>query len=262
MRNKKFKYKKRLEAPRKISKREIKPVIKKRFRFLKIALRAAIILFAAAEVFFYSQNFIVPKFYSKRVDEGISFYGANEKYLRKDNLNLGYVKFVPKDTEHIKVGVSDAFTGEQKQQFAHVYDYLNKTFNVINPKYKFEMMVASDSSNCDIFIDKMDIEENTTAAQTQNKYSFFDSHRINKNVIYFNSEGNYSNAELRVYLAHEMMHALTGASDVGFNKDLPVSVFEYHSANAMARNLTHYDYLPDDESNVKMRDEYITYLPS
>lgn len=263
MDNKKYQHKTRLEAREMLAWRNVKPVVKKRDKILKNIGRTVLALIVASELTFFGHNIVVPKINAKKVNESLSYYGGNERYLRKDAFDFGYVKFIPKDTQHIKVGVSDSFTEEQKKQFSYFYNYLNSVFEVINPKYKFELQNVQGLSDCDIYIDFASFsgDERFVAAQTNNNYSYFDTHRINKNTIYFNNDIELTNAQLRVFLAHEMLHALTGASDVKYDSSLPVSVFEYASANAMVQDLNFYQYLDDTEKNLKIYNEFITYMP-
>lgn len=250
-------------------KRERKPILKnkvKRYKkpknlFVKIL---AVLFFGMAVL--YAKNIVPPMIQSNQINIALNYYGANSNYLGKSFMSVGYRKFCPKDTKHIKVGYSSNITDEQLQQFNYYYDYLNSVFEIINPNYHFETGKSDKLNDCDIYVEftpfsKMGKIGDKIVAFVDYKEAILDYNKIKKDIIYFDSEKDFSKAELRFYMAHEMLHALTGNEDIGLGTDLPMTVFGYKSLNEIIYNVENYRNYKSYEENKEIQDEFITYMP-
>ncbi len=245
----------------KMNNKKLKPVGQKIINALRVLL-ACYFIFVGGVV---AYNVVTPKLDTPRIEYSLKYYGGNSDYLGKDMFDYGYRKFSPLDTKNIKVGLSNNVTDSQKQQFEYFYNYLNKVFNVVNPNYHFNLCDVSDPSKCDVFIDFKSFKGNdacpkNAAAVTYNQDYLLDLHKINKSTIYFNSDMDLSDVQLRFFLAHEMMHTLTGSKDVGMGTNLPATLFGYDCSNRVVDYIsTYHEY--DAEFNQKVKDEFISYMP-
>ena len=253
-------------------KRKYKPILKNKYKYKRLhpvrtVTKVLIAILLTLYTSFIGLNTVKPYVESISISSNMNYYGASKYYVGKSLFNLGYVKFTPKNKGNVRVVVTDKIDDRYYEQFKIYYDYLNSIFEVINPKYHFEL--SRGDSNYDILIDSASFsqdsrfsnESSSTAAINKNTMSHLELSNVSKSYICFNSDMDLPNARVRYFLAHEMMHALLGSLDVGLGKDLPATVFGYSSATRLTYYLSNYNELDNDEENQKIRDEFMAYFP-
>lgn len=176
-----------------------------------------------------------------KVEHSIDFYGGDERYIKRTlnnftlRKNIMYNHFNTDDNSCIKVGLSDQFSPQEKQQIQIFYDYLNSVFKVINPSYNF---VVGDFSKkqSSIFVCKESLPQKIGAQCKCQKDTVINS-RIEKATISINQNIKISNQAFKIYLAHEMMHALLGSPDIDFKQSNTFSVYNYDDCTFMIDQL-------------------------
>lgn len=169
-----------------------------------------------------------PSFSYVKVMDQVDYWGGDVRYVDR-NENKILMKPSPLSTHFnvgnrpIQVGYSSNVSNEAKQQFDYTFNYLNKLFEVINPKYKFYTSYNS-KNNCDIYIEFANLH-NTFGALVLPKTDSINPSKITSAHIWVNDDYKNQNANLRFFLAHEMMHVLLGADDVNEYESKTFSVF-------------------------------------
>lgn len=169
----------------------------------------------------------------EKVDSQLDYWGGDDRYV--DN---SYNKFTFKKNsiyDHFNVGdravkvvyaanVSEA----ERQNYNHVFDYLNKIFEVINPKYKFEITEGY-QANSDIFISNEPVSSTNggpeIGAYVRPQADFLHSSKVTSADIVMNSNVDACDTYKRYMLLHEMMHVLFGSLDVNENESQTFSVY-------------------------------------
>lgn len=179
-------------------------------------------------------------FETSKINRNIDFYGGDERYVLQTLNALSFQKsptyshFNTKDNLHIKVGVSNQFSKEEKEQIQIYYDYLNDLFKTINPLYHFEVCDYSDK--CSISILKESLPSNI-GGQCRCKTDSVVTSRVKKVTISLNKNLKPTNQALKIYLAHEMMHTLLGSPDVDYTQSNTFSVYNYDDCAFMINQL-------------------------
>lgn len=182
----------------------------------------------------YEQNNFI--FENNKVNADIDYFGGDSRYVSniynffyfgQNNL---YNHFNLGENRPIKVGFSEKITNEQKEQFDYCFNYLNQIFEIINPKYSFELKDCNQEKECDIFVDFQNIEQRNglnIGAHVNWKKNYFTNSCISSAKITFNSSLKLSNTQLRFYMLHEMMHILLGSSDINEKESETFSIYNY-----------------------------------
>lgn len=221
--------------------------------------------------------------YDKVVDD-LKFYGGDEGYVRRGASVTHFVNGLVchLDTGHndrIVVGYDAGVPDEDIEQYNLFFDYLNSTFEIINPSYKFITTKAT-KENCDIFIKSCSFEENldldyNALAITQYDYNVLNSSIIKGGTIYVNTDYYMTNTKKRFTMAHEFYHILSGADDLTtvkeFHKSVsyPMSVFAYVPSAHIVSAINH-SYDPETERQIfssqlpmdsQIKESYVSYMP-
>lgn len=207
-----------------------------------------------------------------KIDNSIDFFGGDERYIARTlnafthRENIMYNHFNTQDNSNIKVGISDQFTHQEKEQIQIYYDYLNSIFKVINPSYNFVVGDFSQSKSS-IYLCKENLPKNT-GAQCTWKNDWIINSRIEKATIRVNQNITISNQALKIYLAHEMMHALLGSKDIDYQQSNTFSVYNYDDCAFMIDQLENavekepnswhvkYPVMNEEEKNI-----FVSYTP-
>ena len=213
-----------------------------------------------------------PSFNQTKVVQQVDYWGGDLRYI-DSNYNDWLMTTSPLSTHFyvgdrpIQVGYSKNVPENKKAEFDKTFDYFNKIFEVINPKYKFITNYNS-KANCDIFLE-FAILDDKVGAQVKTKPDDINPSKLESAHIWMNSTYMDNNTTLRFYLAHEMMHVLMGAHDVNEYQSQTFSVFnsgdvgflcsKIDSAKIPTRpeQVNTQNYLTQEQ-----KDSYITLLPT
>ena len=180
-----------------------------------------------------------PIFAIEKVDEQLEYWGGDSRYVEQS-----YNKFLFKNNsiyDHFyvgerpaKVAYSAAISEAERENYNHVFEYLNSVFEVVNPKYKFE--IVEGKNNCDIYIDE-DFVSDTIGAYVNPKQDSLHTSQVESANIFMNTNIEASDTYRRYMLLHEMMHVLFGSSDVDIYQSQTFSVYNYPDVSFMARKV-------------------------
>lgn len=180
-----------------------------------------------------------PTFAIEKVDEQLEYWGGDSRYVEQS-----YNKFLFKDNtiyDHFNVGerparvaYSDVMTEQERENYNHVFEYLNSVFEVVNPKYKFE--IVEGKGNCDIYIDKDSVSEDI-GAYVKPKQDSLHTSQVESANIFMNTNIEASDTYRRYMLLHEMMHVLFGSPDVNIYQSKTFSVYNSPDVAFMARKV-------------------------
>lgn len=207
-----------------------------------------------------------------KVDNTLDFYGGDERYIERTlNMftecdNTMYNHFNTGDNSCIKVGISNQFSQQEKDQINIFYNYLNDVFKVINPSYNFVVGDFSKAKSA-IYICKESLPA-LIGAQCFVEKDFFVNSCIEKANIHINQNLTLSNQAFKIYLAHEMMHVLLGSDDINYKQSRTVSVYNYDDCAYMINQIE--NALEEEQSGVftvyptmtkEEKDTFVTYTP-
>lgn len=244
-----------------------------------VTLAGTYTCFLVPELVYSSDNEI---FKADKVYDDLKFYGGGEDYV-KQPYSATRIKndlVCHLDTGHndkIIVGYCDNVTDEQIVQYNLFVDYLNKTFEIINPNYKFITQRAS-KDECDIFIEACSFTENFEDYDYR-AFVEYDVDKFNKSIIkggtiHMNNDHVIEEVDSRFVLAHEFYHVLTGCDDLCGGDLLqstkyPMSIFAYApQGHIMSAIKNSYD--PNDSSfhspfslpmSSEIKEEWVSYMP-
>lgn len=177
-----------------------------------------------------------------KVEEIMDFFDGDDRYISQYfsmltmKNNQLYNHFNAKNNSCIKIHISNEFSAEEKKQIGIFYDYLNNLFAKINPDYHF--VVGNYTKNdADIVIKRSSLNNTYVGANCVWEKDSIVTSQIKKATITFNSDVSVSNQSIKLYLAHEMMHALLGSSDVDYMKSETFSVYNYDDVSFMINQL-------------------------
>lgn len=235
--------------------------------------------FLANEIIYTNNNDI---FACGKVKDDLAYYGGDEGYIKETfsitHFKNSLVRHI--DTGHndkIVVGYSENLTEEQIKQYNLFFDYLNDTFEVINPNYRFYTTIAT-KNNCDIYIESCSFQERFNfkykyTATTEIEYNPLNNSKIEGATIYMNNFYNLNNVQQRFILAHEVFHVLTGAndlsSDLSGSVSYPMSVFAYMPNNHIISAIKS-SYDPETEKptssyslpmDSEIKESWVSYMP-
>lgn len=167
-----------------------------------------------------------------KVKEDLQFYGGDLRYVEAKNSMFGFKKaelyshLNISENRAIKIGYASTITASEKEQFQHVFDYVNSIFKVIDPDIKFEVVDQS-QADCDIWI-KKDVLGKNTGMSILTERDLLTGSKLTGAVINVNSTLEMSTPQQRFYMLHEFMHLLTGSSDVDYTSSPTFSVYNYN----------------------------------
>ena len=216
----------------------------------------------------------------EKVDSQLDYWGGDDRYV--DN---SYNKFTFKSNsiyDHFNVGdrpVKVAYAANisesERQNYNHVFEYLNEIFEVINPKYKFEI-VDTYQSNSDIFISNEPVSSTSggpeIGAYVRPQAHFLHSSKVTRADIVMNSNVEACDTYKRYMLLHEMMHVLFGSLDVNENESQTFSVYNsgdvgflYKKVESakVAEKLGEEEYKGDCAfQTIAEKNSYVAFLPT
>lgn len=236
--------------------------------------------FLANELVYTSNNSI---FSCDKVKDDLAYYGGDEGYIQETYSITHFKNSLVRhlDTGHndrIVVGYSANLTEEQKEQYDLFLNYLNDTFKVINPNYRFYTVEETVKNNCDIYIENCSFQERFSGENITSAKVFYDCDLLNNSIIkggtiYFNTDYYLNNVRERFTFAHEFFHILTGADDLSNNLtdsvSYPMSVFAYMPNEHIISSInTSYD--PDERNSPfknslpmdsEIKESWVSYMP-
>ena len=209
--------------------------------------------------------------HTKVIDQ-IDFWGGDIRYIDQNYNNILF-KPSPLSTHlnvgdrPVNVGYSLNVTPVQKEQFDHVFKYINEIFETINPKYKFTTSYAS-KDDCDIFIEFDDLRPEI-GANVETNIKNLNASRILGAHIRVNNRFAEEKINLRFYLAHEMLHVLYGSNDVNYFESKTFSVYNANDVGYMISRIDN-SKIPTKEEQLNTPDymtqaqknSFITYTPT
>lgn len=215
-----------------------------------------------------------------KVKEDLAFFGGDPRYVATNRPLYGlknaelYTHFNLEEDRSIKVGFADNISDEYKQQFKHTFDYVNSIFHIINPDIRFEL-TDKNQDNCDIWIQGKALNEKVGMSIVTDRDKLTGS-QLTGAVINVNSSIEMSTPQQRFYLIHELMHLLTGSSDVNYMESPTFSVYNYNDMGFIVdqvENAWESEEEKKEATNGKFatvrpilsaeeKDSWVTYLPT
>ena len=168
-----------------------------------------------------------------KVDKYIDYYGGDSRYVDTASTSNIFANqelcthFNPEHTGPINVVVSKEFSYNDIKQIKYAFDHINEIFEVINPRYKFNVTVSDNFKNSDIEITYDNIASNQVGARAYETKKNNNSSRITHAKISVNENMQLSDAYKRYIILHEMLHVLLGSEDVNERESETFSVYNY-----------------------------------